>query len=427
MFSVVLEARLERRYKKLVRSHMMSSDLLSSGIKSSLDGCEAFSQTQAAWRFFNNDRCSLEALMQPILASGKKQTKDLCHEYALIAHDWSGLSYKSHHSKIERYGIHNEQDLGYELQSSLLLSDIHGGPISPVAVNLVSKTKVLSTYSSVINRTETHLNELAKRVDYIEGCGFEKECVHIIDREGDSAHFMRALEGKKWLLRCKANSHITYAGKSMRTDQLAKQLAYTKTREVSYAGRIVDQHLSEAAIHIARPGSTNKGLDGLKQKIAGKSLSARLIVSKIVDKEGKVLSWWYLLTNVQDRDMADIALWYYWRWGIESFFKLLKSAGMHLENWQQESVEAIARRILVACMACVFVWQIAESKGPEAGELRNLLIRLSGRQMKYGVSFTRPALLAGLCSLLNTLDLLRDYDGDDLKNMLQKILKTQLV
>ena len=59
---MVLEARLERRYKKLVRSHMMSSDLLSSGIKSSLDGCEAFSQTQAAWRFFNNDRCSLEAL-----------------------------------------------------------------------------------------------------------------------------------------------------------------------------------------------------------------------------------------------------------------------------------------------------------------------------------------------------------------------------
>ncbi len=56
----------------------------------------------------------------------------------------------------------------------MVLSDIHGVPISPVAVNLVSKTKVLSTYSSVINRTETHLNELAKRVDYIEGFGFSK-------------------------------------------------------------------------------------------------------------------------------------------------------------------------------------------------------------------------------------------------------------
>jgi hypothetical protein len=42
-----LEARLVRRYHQLVRSHMVTSDLLSSGVKSSLESNEAFSQTQA--------------------------------------------------------------------------------------------------------------------------------------------------------------------------------------------------------------------------------------------------------------------------------------------------------------------------------------------------------------------------------------------
>jgi len=51
-------------------------------------------------------------------------------------------------------------------------------------------------------------------------------------------------------------------------------------------------------------------------------LQLRLIVSKILDKNtGKNLSEWYLLTNVEDSvPTATIALWYYYRWTIESYF-----------------------------------------------------------------------------------------------------------
>jgi hypothetical protein len=95
---------------------------------------------------------------------------------------------------------------------------------------------------------------------------------------------------------------------------------------------------------------------------------------------------------------------------------------MQLESWQQESGEAIARRLIIACMACVMVWQIATTKGPEASELRKILIRLSGVQMKHKIEFTKPALFKGLCSLLNTLDLLEKYDPEDLKQMLHSLL-----
>ena len=60
------------------------------------------------------------------------------------------------------------------------------------------------------------------------------------------------------------------------------------------------------------------------------------------------------MSNVMAMDASTLALWY-WRWQIECFFKLLKSAGHELESWQQESALAIAKSLLVASMACVTV------------------------------------------------------------------------
>ncbi len=421
-----LESRLVRRYHQLVKSHMSINNLLTAGIKSTLEGNEAFNQTQAAWRFFNNERCELTELIKPIKDSALNQSERLCVNYNLIAHDWSGLIYKKHTNKKDRFGVHHEKELGYELQASLLLNDKNGCPIAPIALNVVTKTEVLSTYRKESSLDETHLEELAKRVNYIETLGFKKPLVHIVDREGDSVQLMRILDDKKWLLRSRSNSCISHQGTSLRVDKLAEQLIFTHSRMINYKGQKAEQFLSEAEITITRESQPKKKMDGKRHKIKGEAVKCRLIVSR-VEKEGKVLAWWYLVTNVKEVCMADIALWYYWRWSIESFFKLLKSAGMQLESWQQETGKAIARRLLVACMACVYVWQLAETEGPEAGELKKLLIRLSGRQMKYGVDFTRPALFAGLASLLNALDVFNKYEVNNLRQMLLNVMGEALV
>src|SRR5204862_823994 len=132
----------------------------------------------------------------------------------------------------------------------------------------------------------------------------------------------------------------------------------------------------------------------------GEPLSLRLIISQVRDGKGKVLAQWLLLSNLtQTVNAATIALWYYWRWRIESYHKLLKGAGQQIEQWQQETAAALARRLTVASMACVVVWHLARDQRPAAAELRSLLIRLSGRQMKRDANsrgFTEPALLAGL-------------------------------
>lgn len=421
-----LDPRLISRYNQLVKSHLKMNDMLSPGVKSLLKGDNAFSQTQAAWRFLNNERCSLGELIKPMLNSALSQLESSCKQYGLIAHDWSGLSYKTHSSKKDRYGVHHEKELGYELQTSLLLGDENGSPLAPVVLNVVTREEVLSTYGEC-RLEETHLEELAKRIDYLEGYGFKKPLVHIVDREGDCAQWMRALGQRNWLVRCRSNSRVEHEGMSQRVDVLAKQLPLTMSREINYKGRKAYQFLGASSVSITRPSQPKKRVEGKKIRVKGERVECRFVVSQVRDLQGNILAWWYILTNVEEVDMGTLALWYYWRWSIESFFKLLKSAGMQLESWQQKSGKAIARRLLIAGMACVFVWQLAETKGAQAGELRTVLVRLSGKQMKYGVEFTRPALFSGLCALLSAFELLEYHHIDELKVLLQNVIGGALV
>ena len=151
-----MDRRLEKRYQQLVRSHMHTNNKLASGIKSQLNKDAAFAQTQAAWRFFNNENCTLIELNKPLLLAGHALCRDECNEYALFAHDWSHLSYGKHKSKEDTYNS-IKRSVGYELQTSLLLSDIHGGPLSVVAMNLKDKKQIHSSYSNNMKRNHTEL------------------------------------------------------------------------------------------------------------------------------------------------------------------------------------------------------------------------------------------------------------------------------
>ncbi|MBK8452109.1 MAG: hypothetical protein IPL34_02110 [Thiofilum sp.] len=148
---------------------------------------------------------------------------------------------------------------------------------------------------------------------------------------------------------------------------------------------------------------------------------ARLVVSRLFNEQGDMIAQWLLLTTLTAPTADTLVLWYYWRWQIESFFKLLKSAGHQLEAWQQESALAVAKRLLVTSMACVTVWAIAVSPQPEVQQLRQLLIRLSGRQMRSKVTFTYPALLAGLETFLALVQLLDSYSPAEIQTLSQTL------
>lgn len=402
--------------------HLNASERLSAGLKALPNKSSSFASTQAAWRFYGNKSVSLQVLQEPLTAAAHEGIAQHCRAYALCVHDWSHLNYK-HLNKSDTYAITHQYDVGYDLQTSLIVSDQTGQPLAPVAQRLVSAEGSYATYSEVQQPSQPvkeHLDEVSDSIDYLEGQGFAKPLVHMIDREGDSVGHIRRWDAGSclWLVRVKDNPKVEWEGKPLACKTIAQGLKFHRTREVTYHGKRYWQWVAETEVRLTRPAKPSQK-KGKKPSVPGVPVEARLVVSRVLAADGDVLAEWLLLSNVKEIAAGTAALWYYWRWQIESFFKLMKSAGHHLESWQQESALAIAKRLLVASMACVTVWAIAADKSTEAAELRAFLIKLSGRQMRHNVAFTNPALLAGLWVFLSMLEIMDAYSQEELDSLKQ--------
>ena len=114
--------------------HLNSTDSLSAALRALPDKNTSFASTQGAWRFYKNDRVSLTKLHEPLLMAAHESVARHCSDYVLCVHDWSRLNYRKHASKLDKYQITHETDVGYDLQSSLILSDQTGQPLAPVAL-----------------------------------------------------------------------------------------------------------------------------------------------------------------------------------------------------------------------------------------------------------------------------------------------------
>jgi hypothetical protein len=349
----------------------------------------------------------------------------------LVVHDRSQLLFKTHQGKRDRAVLSSATDLGYELLTALVLSDRDGAPIAPVCQQLRAAQGVYSSRSARVQPAPSQLDALAPTMRFVHRLKLSKPTVHIIDREADRvAHYRQWARHKRlFLVRADARRVVRHEGQERSLSEVVATLhrngAFRPSRAVADHGRPAEQFVAETAVVLERPAAPNRrgAGSGPRRLVRGVKLPSRLIVSEVRDPDGTLLATWLLLTDVPASvTAAEVALWYYWRWRVESYFKLLKGAGLHLEQWQQETAQAVAKRLLVASMACVVVWQVARSQAPEAAEVRRLLVRLSGRQMKWGVEFTEPALLSGLWVLLAVVRVLEHHDLDELLRLAQSIL-----
>ena len=132
------------------------------------------------------------------------------------------------------------------------------------------------------------------------------------------------------------------------------------------------------------------------------------------------------LRNVADSvPVETLALWYYYRWRIESYFKLLKQAGHQVEHWEQENGAAVFKRLLIVAQACALAWRIMSDQGVYAQQVKALLVRLSGRQMKRTRAVTPSALLDGMFKLFMMMEALEHYTLDELKRVARFVLYQQ--
>ncbi len=414
-----MDTRLQKRYLQLVESHMNVVQAVAAGVKALPRAGKAFAATQGAWRFFANPRVTLGELIKPLREVGRQACNESLSPYALLVHDWSKLDYDGHTSKADLTQLSQELDRGYEQMIPLLVDAENGAPLAPMGISVLSAAGLHTSEADVRQPRIAHLEQVLPWMESSRSWDLSKTCVHVIDREGDSLKHMRRWHAGNHLFLVRADDRrVKFRDKSRLLSEIVQVLQSEKVFElkgdVSIRGQTGQQWIAETEIILDGPawGTTP---DGKTCRVLGPPLRLRFVVVHVLDAEGGLLAQWLLLTNVGDVSALQIAVWYYWRWRIESFHKLLKSAGLEVEEWLQETALAIAKRLLVGCMACVTVWALQRQTTPEAQECQRFLVRLSGRQMKRKRPVTAPALLAGLHLLLSMLDLLEQYTPSQLR------------
>jgi len=425
------DPRLQKRYRKLVQQHLSTAESVAAGLRMLPQTTLPFSAAQAAYRFYANDRLSLPQLAEPILAHAPVAVAAACREWCLVLHDWSPLHYTHHESKKDRIVLYNKNDFGYLMQTALLISDQTGAPLLPLYIGIESADGVYSTRREGVLPRRPEMDEVNRTMGYVEGLNLGLPRVHLIDREGDSILHLRRFSrcGRTFLIRGNDVRRVEHAGESRLLAEVEATLAeqFRDSREVKYKGQQASQYVAETTVRLRQAARQQRRRQGKLhyRTIKGQPLTLRLVLAQVRDQDGHLLATWRLWTNLPASVSAEtVALWYYWRWRIESYFKLLKRAGQHAEQWQQETAEAIAKRMLIAAQVCVIVWALEQSTDPRLQPLRQILVRLSGRLMKRGVAWTASALLAGMWNLLAIIDALEHYPLAELEQMARLLLQT---
>jgi len=403
--SCLLTPSLRKRYHILIKDHLNVAPKLAQGVKAISHHQSAWANTQAAWRFLDNDSVGYVQLNLPLVQAARQELAASESSYGLVAHDWCRNNYLGHDCKLDRIQMSHDKDVGYELFASLLLNANTGQPLAPLGLDLKAKQGTFRCRDMEPQEPMPHLEQLVDRIEWQESLPLQKTLIHIIDREADSAAHLRQLTGVKWLTRGKKNTSVKYDNEFISLEKLAAKVKSEVKGVVDFKGKEAYLFVGEAEVVLQR--KSERGLVNAP--------TVRFVVSTLCNEKGEQLAQWFLLSNVADVDALTLATWYYWRWSIESWFKVLKGHGFQIEHWQQETAPRIFRRLIVSSMACVLTWKLYNDNSPEAEKLKPFLIKLSGRLTKRSKPITHPALLAGLWVFLQLTEVLNNYSNEEIE------------
>jgi hypothetical protein len=409
-----------------VKQQVQAAQALAAGLHALPSAQSSFAATQAAWRFFHNPAVGLPQLVEPLREAGRQAALATTATHLLVIHDWSFLSFPTHTSKADRICQGQTHALGYDLATALLVDGATGEPLAPMDLELTTQAGVISSRADrpPDQPAAPHIDQVLATMTAATTWGLDKPVVHVIDREADGLAQFRtwASAGHQFVVRVDANRRVCWRDQSRRLPEIVEQLgAEGAFVPVGGLGEGRSLFVAETTIVYTQPGRVRRGQRRLS--VPGEPLTVRLVVSQVRDPIGAVTAEWLLVTNVgPEVSAAVVGQWYAWRWLIESFFKLLKSHGQQVEQWQQETGEAIAKRLAVTAMACVLVWKLVRDTSPQGRKAADLLVRLSGRQMKRARPVTAPAVLAGLEKLLAVLEVLQQTTVEELRQLLHHVL-----
>jgi hypothetical protein len=156
---------------------------------------------------------------------------------------------------------------------------------------------------------------------------------------------------------------------------LVARCVTAKLSRFDYKGKPAIQWVGKTAVVLTRQAQpfTKDRAERKTLRKSGGPLPTRLIVSRILRDDGSLLAEWYLLSNLEPGSQANA-----WRFGITGAGVSSPTSnclrGHQQENWQQESGEAVFKRLLIASQACAVSWRLMRAKGEFAEQTRGFLV-----------------------------------------------------
>jgi hypothetical protein len=378
-----------------------------------------WSHAMGAFRFFDNDRLQLPALYEPCRAALRELVAP--GQRCYVMHDVSVVDYSGHQGKQDLIPVGNDKGYGYELFSSLVVSE-QGRPLGPVMQEIRTMRGLLSSESPTPLPFVDHMTQVERAVEAIKRCLPQREMVQVADREFDELQLLRFIEGQQGLYLIRAQHlgrWIKWSAEPTRLKQVVSQLVLVRAARIQREGKEYDLFVGET--QVVFDGKSFRGVaQGRHKPQPGSPIGVRLVVSELRSPGHKPLQW-VLLTNLQD-PLLDVVQAYVWRWRIERFF-FLNKVGLRLEQWQQENGERIARRLAISQLAAMAIYQMqaAAESDPEMGQLIKLVATLGGWLGRKQDPIGPIVMMRGMLLVLGWVTAVEEFGEEKLRTVAQKL------
>ena len=346
------DERLNKRTKQLLGS------LFGQPTNSLPVACRGWTETQAAYRFFDNRKVTPEKILAPHREATCVRMGE--QPVVLCVQDTSELDYS---------GQKQMRDLGpltYEAQQGLLLHPTLAITPDRLALGVLDNriwARDIESYGKGKDRASKPIEE-KESFRWIEGyqqiCRISQRlpntrCVYVADRESDLYDlFIEAEEQENpadFLVRAKHDRIVT--DDSRLSEELARaavlgeatfELPPTHSRQ----RKPVTQRLKAVRVNL-RPPTKKAQLPSVDVTV--------ILAEEVRPPKGEKPITWILLTNLPvttGDQVLEKLQWYLCRWQIEIFFRILKS-GCKVEKLQLECAERLQPALM---MYMIIAWRV---------------------------------------------------------------------
>lgn len=367
--------RLRAQYQNLIRAMAHDAQELAT-VAGALAGAQiGFEAARRLWRHTGDEGIGQKAVQDDLMVHARSEIAVGCDSHVLALSGQVGLR-------------SSDGDDVYECQSSLLLSDRSGQPLS-------APNQWLSTAAT--RGSDARRRPGVRQVQWLRQQALGKPVVHLLPR-------MPAVElmadwqsqNQQWLARVPGSTSVI----ELRTGEssaLARiDAGFSEPVPTFFKGRPAMQCEAHALVQL-RVAADKPALPPL-----------RGVVRRVLDERGqKILAQTCLLSNADMRVSArQLAQWQAWAADAEPCFRLIRQ-GLQLAGGMGELGDPdMLKRLLIAGQVTTTAWRLLHAKGEWADRARMLLNALTGRPAKSTRPLTGNALYLGVSKLFVLLEAL---------------------